>query len=151
MIKQCFILILFICALVKAQAQSQGVALNVGYSYINTNAGYLGGEYAYRFDPENWHGIALGAGTLLGSFNGDFKFVPEAHVTYSNTLFLGEFSITPHNINPSLGINGMNIFRLKIGYSWEIGNDKIGMKGITFGINYLLGSKGFKDQFELKH
>ena len=132
-------------------AQSQGVALNIGYTYINTNAGYIGGEYAYRFDPDNWHGIAVGAGAYYGSFNRDFKFIPEAHLTYSNTLLLGEFSITPYNINPSIGINGMNMVRLKVGYSWETGDKDKGMKGVTFGLNFLLGTKGFSDKFELKY
>jgi hypothetical protein len=134
----------------RINAQShQGVALNFGYTYINTNAGYIGGEYAYRSDPYNWKGIAIGIGAYYGSFNGNFKFIPETHLTYSNTLILGELSASPYNINPSIGINGMNIVRLKVGYSWKLGHENISMTGITFGINFLLGTKGFYDEFKL--
>lgn len=149
--KKLFFTLLISFAIFRLSAQSQGIALNLGYSYIHTNSGYIGAEYAYRFAPENWHGISAGAGTYYGSFNKDFKFIPEAHLTYSYTLLLGEFSVTPYNINPSIGINGMNMFRLKVGYSWETGNKNKGMKGITFGVNYLLGTKGFHDKFSLKY
>jgi hypothetical protein len=130
----------------RINAQSHGVALNLGYTYINTNAGYIGGEYAYRSDQ----GIAIGIGTYYGSFNGNFKFIPEAHLNYSNTLILGELSASPYNINPSIGINVINMIRLKVGYSWKLGHENVSMTGVTFGINFLLGTEGFYDLFGCK-
>ncbi len=141
-------LFLFTFCLHKINAQShQGVAFNVGYSYINTNAGYIGGEYTYRFDPLRWHGISLGAGAYYGSFNSNFKFIPEAHATYSYFIGLGELSVSPYNINPSIGIHFINLMRLKIGYSWKLGHENVNMTGITFGINFLIGSNNFYDYF----
>jgi len=127
------------------QSSSHGIALNVGDTYINTNAGYAGIEYAYRINPHRGCGLDLGVGTYYGSFNNNFKFIPESHLTLSYGIFLGEYSMTPHNINPSLGIHFLNVVRLKVGYSWEKGNENRGMKGITFGINCLFGSSGFYD------
>ncbi|WP_128330911.1 hypothetical protein [Apibacter sp. HY039] len=129
---------------------TQGIALNLGYSYVNTNTGYFGGEYGYRFNSIDWTGITIGAGAFMGNFNREFKFIPEAHVTYSHAILLGEFSITQHNINPSIGLHLFNLMRLKVGYSWKMGNENVRMQGITFGLNVLLGSSGFYDDFNLK-
>ncbi len=144
-------LFLFTLGLQKINAQSQGVALNLGYTYINTNAGYIGAEYAYRFNPKNWNGMSVGAGAYYGSFNGNFKFIPSANLTYSNEGLLGEFVISPYHVNPSIGINFLNMMRVKAGYSWKLGHENVNMTGVTFGINLLIGTKGFYDKFELKY
>ncbi len=147
--KKLFLIFVLIFSINKSFSQSQGIAVNLGYNYINTNAGYIGGEYAYRFDPNNWHGMSIGAGAYYGSFNGNFKFIPAANLTYTNTLFLTEFSITPYNINPSIGFNFLNMIRLKGGYSWKLGHENVNMTGVTFGINLLIGTKGFYDSFKM--
>ncbi len=138
-------LFLFTLGLQKINAQPQGVALNLGYTYINTNTGYVGGEYTHWLTSSDryWHGISAGAGTYYGSFNGNFKFGPTANLTYIHTIFLSEFSISPYHINPNIGLNFFNIARLKAGYSWKLGHENINMTGITFGVNFLFGTHGF--------
>lgn len=144
--KDLFIASLFLFFSSKILGQTKGTSANLGYSYLGTNTGYVGGEYTYRIDPGKWQGISFGVGTHFGSFNGDFKFIPEAHVSYSKSIFFTDFSATPHNLNPNVGLHFANFFRLKFGYSWEIGNKDYEIKGFTLGINFLLGTLGSYDK-----
>lgn len=110
---------------------------NIGYSYMSTNAGYLGVDYLDNADGRKNNSFSVGGGIYLGSFNNDFKIIPALNLSYSKDLLLTNVVISPKHINPSIGLNMINILWIKGGYSFSF-DSKTNIKGFTFGINLLL-------------
>jgi len=78
-----------------------------------------------------------------------FLVLPELHVNHAlKKQLLYEFSVTPRNINPSIGINFVNLIHLKLGYSVPILAQE-DLRGLSFGVNFFIGKNNFYDYIKL--
>jgi hypothetical protein len=125
----------------------QGVAFNLGYQYLGKHTAFLGGDL--RLSDEYASPFNIGAGAYLLQIDERFTAIPELHSNYTwNNVFLGEFSISPKNIKPSIGFNLLNMAHLKLGYSFPLASQEE-FRSFSFGVNFYLGTKGFYDYLKL--
>lgn len=90
MIKRIIYLLIWVLISVswsKSYAQNSGVALDLGYKYNKRSQFYLGASFAKSIGrPNNSMGdptllFGAGGGASIGSFNGQTKIIPTAHLS----------------------------------------------------------------------
>jgi hypothetical protein len=118
----------------------EATAFQTGYSYLGKNYSYIGFDKRID-DQKTWAFTNIGVGTYVSYFENKTQFVPEFHTNITFLLLLAEVSVTNKAINPSLGFNIYNKYRIKSGYNFTYRKDDF--KGITFGVNINLGSDSY--------
>jgi len=147
--KELLIIVMLIFG-ISIQAQNMGVAGDVGYTFNKRSLGYFGlsGSYfssrPYDSSSDLWH-IGLGGGAYIGRFNGETKAIPAGSFTLGyGGGFETKLVASQHFINPTIGLNLLNIAKLHMGYSIPGKSlNGIRMKGFTVGITLSLGSSGY--------
>jgi hypothetical protein len=115
-------------------------ALQMGYSYLGKNYGYIGFDKRIN-NPGDWAFANIGIGTNVSCFENKIQFVPEIHTNITYVLLLAEISATTKGVNPSFGFNIMNRVMIKSGYNFAYKNENF--RGITFGININFGFEDY--------
>jgi hypothetical protein len=133
---------------------SQGYSALVGYSNIGTNYGYAGLDYRATKETH----LNIGAGILATFKNGKIEALPQLHFNCTpfgngksdfEYLFMTEIATTTESLHPSIGIQLLNVLKIKTGYNMPyLSNQSV--TGITFGITLALISKKSFYQDNLK-
>lgn len=134
-----------------------GIAMDIGYSYKflhgGLHQGYIGGELSISSDEKRPYSgksvfqLLIGGGAYYGKYGGESKAIPAVSVGFTADpvcIFLVKATATKYSINPSFGINFLNLARLNLGYNF--GYKKVNgfnMSGVSVSISILLGSKGY--------
>lgn len=135
-------------------ANSQGFAPQVGYANIGTNYGYVGLDYRATKETH----LNIGAGILATLKNGKIEALPQLHInctpfSYGKTdfayLFMTEIATTNESLHPSIGIQLLNVLKIKTGYTIPYLSGQ-SLKGVSFGITLALISKKSFYQDNLK-
>lgn len=117
------------------------MALQTGYAKIGKNLAYLG--FDKRIDKKNdWIYINIGAGTYFSNIDSTLEFVPEIHTNFTALILKGEISLTNKAANPGLGLNILNVVKLKIGYNFAF--DRSSYQGTTVSFNINIGRKDYR-------
>jgi hypothetical protein len=117
------------------------IAVQTGYACMGKNYVYLG--FDKRLDTNEDNFVNVGVGSYISRCGGKTQFIPEIH-TNANLgilLLMAELSATTKAVNPSLGLNIVNKLMLKSGYNF--GYSKEDFRGITLGVNFNFGTKGY--------
>ncbi len=146
------IIILFI--FISQFANSQGFAAQVGYANIGTNYGYAGLDYRATKETH----LNIGAGILVTYKNGKIEALPQIHFNCTpfghgqsdfSYLFMTEIAATNESLNPSVGLQLLNVLKIKTGYNMPCFSNQ-SFNGVTFGITLALISKKSFYQDNLK-
>ncbi|MBV8327690.1 hypothetical protein [Chryseobacterium sp.] len=116
-------------------------ALNIGYRYTGRNVLQAGLEF--RLGETNYKSVIIGPSLLYTRMNHTDKFLPEAHVYYTNNGPLCGVSVNPYSIEPRIGISLFNALFINTGYAFPINKEKY-FKGITFGVQLNIAPKNSK-------
>ena len=133
---------LFIINISSAFAQ-KSFAVQVGYANIGTNYGYAGLDA--RLTTKNC--LNIGAGLYATSRNSKVEILPEIHINlraFGDDFMMTELSATNKFINPSIGINLLNVLKIKTGYCLPYQKSDY-FKGVTFGV--ILTLSGYKNGY----
>lgn len=122
-------------------------AVNLSYRYTGRNILQAGLEF--RLGDSSDKPIIIGPSMLYTRINESNKFIPEAHIYYSNNGLLYGASINQYAIEPRIGISLFNLFFLNTGYAFPIHKEKY-FKGITFGIQFNIAPKNSKFYDKMK-
>ena len=135
------ILLIFISTATVYAQKSFGVQL--GYANIGTNYGYAGLDA--RLTTKNC--LNIGAGLYATSRNSKVEILPEIHINlraFGDDFMMTELSATNKFINPSIGINLLNVLKIKTGYCLPYQKSDY-FKGVTFGV--ILTLSGYKNGY----
>jgi hypothetical protein len=133
---------------------SQGFSALVGYSNIGKNYAYAGLDYRIT---DKTH-LNVGIGTFTTLKKGKVEVLPEMHVNCTSFgngksafeyLFMTEIATTIESLHPSIGIQLLNVLKIKTGYNFPYLPNQ-SFKGVTFGISLALITKKSKYQDNLK-
>ena len=144
------IIFLLIISVTSVFAQ-KSFGVQLGYANIGTNYGYAGLDA--RLTEEFC--LNIGAGTYATLRNNKLEMLPEVHanfIPYGNrSLFImTELSATSKFINPNIGLNLLNILKIKTGYCLPYQKSDY-FKGVTFGIMLTISgyNNGYVDKFNM--
>jgi hypothetical protein len=146
--------LIFIFLLVIQSANSQGYSALVGYSNIGTNYAFAGLDYRAT---QKSH-LNIGGGVYATLRNGKVEALPEIHINCTpfgngksafEYLFMTEIAATNESLHPSIGIQLLNVLKIKTGYNLPYLSSQ-SFRGITFGIQFALITKKTKYQDNLK-
>ena len=140
------IVILFFCAIVKAQYTAHPM-VSTGYYYQNQNFGELGGKVLFIKKDEL--AFRVGASALMGTTHGKFKIIPKIQGdvlfnfrenvdVHQGFYYLVGAESTLHNFTPHIGISVLGIVDFMAGYGFSYHNrihDKE-LKGLRFGVAF---------------
>ena len=116
-------------------------AIGIGYRYTGRNVLQAGPEF--RWGDTNYKSVIIGASLLYTRISDNDKFLPEAHIYYTNNGPLYGVSVNPYSIEPRIGISLFNAFFLNTGYAFPISGEKY-FKGITVGVQLNIAPKNSK-------
>ncbi|WP_106917645.1 hypothetical protein [Chryseobacterium aurantiacum] len=140
--------ILFLISMTTANAQLlEKTAVNVAYRYTGRNVLQAGLEF--RLGDSRYQSVILGPSILYTRINQTDKFLPEAHVYYTNNGQLYGVSVNPYSLEPRIGISLFNMLFLNTGYAFPIHKEKY-FKGITFGIQFNIAPNNSKFYDKMK-
>ena len=109
--------IFFISFIYSQFSVEQNFGLQIGYANIGTNYGFVGLEDRIT----NKTCLNIGVGSYATSRNNQIKILPEAHINLRPfngnkillDLIMTEVYLTNKFINPSIGINLLNLIKIK--------------------------------------
>lgn len=145
---------LFICFLTTQLANSQGYSALVGYSNIGKNYAFAGLDYRAT---DKSH-LNIGGGLYATLRNGKLEALPEIHINCTpfgngksafEYLFMTEIATTNESLQPSIGLQLLNVLKIKTGYSLPYLSSQ-SFRGITFGVQFALITNKTKYQDNLK-
>ena len=122
-------------------------AVNIAYRYTGRNVLQAGLEF--RLGESNYNSVIVGPSMLYTRINQANKFLPEAHIYYSNNGLLYGTSINQYAVEPRIGISLFNLMFLNTGYAFPIDKEKY-FKGITFGIQFNIAPNNSKFYDKMK-
>ncbi|SIS29046.1 hypothetical protein SAMN05421768_101467 [Chryseobacterium joostei] len=145
--KKYFVLAFFISTIIVNAQLLEKTAINVAYRYMGRNILQAGLEF--RFGDSRYQSVILGPSMLYTRTNQTDKFLPEAHVYYTNNGQLYGVSINQYSLEPRIGISLFNMLFLNTGYAFPIHKDKY-FKGITFGVQFNIAPNNSKFYDKMK-
>ncbi len=140
------IVILFFCAIVKAQYTAHPM-VSTGYYYQNQNFGELGGKVLFIKKDEL--AFRVGASALMGAIHGKFTIIPKIQGdvlfnfrenvdVHQGFYYLVGVESTLYNFTPHIGISVLGIVDFMAGYGFSYHNrihDKE-LKELRFGVAF---------------
>ena len=134
-----------------------GIAMELGYSYKfihgGLHQGYVGADLSLSTDEKRPYSgksvvqFLIGGGIYYGKYGGESKAIPAVSLGITADpvcVFLFRATVTQYSINPSFGLNFLNLARLNLGYNFGYKRvNGFNMSGISIGFSIALGSRGY--------